>query len=109
MQEIVSLEALRDELALCPAALVLFGGRRCSVCSVVRPKIDSLCAQAFPLLKTLYVDCDKTPDIPAQFGVLAIPVVVVYFEGRECHRLVRSFGIAELEDVLRRPYELLFD
>lgn len=109
MQEVATQEEFLRALAGCPAVLALFGGTRCTVCTAIRPKIDALCASAFPRLKTLYVDCERTPDIPAQLGILSVPVAVAFFEGRETVRLIRTFGMSELADALQRPYQLFFD
>ena len=89
--------------------LLLFGSKKCSVCSSIRQKIEELVVPKFPNLKYQYIDTEKESEKAAIDGVFTIPVVIVKFEGKEYVRLVRNFSINELIEKIERPYRLMFD
>ena len=109
MPEIVinDLTELDNVIKKSPCILGYFTGPNCNVCKVIKPKILDLVKTKFPELKFCYVDCAALPQAAGQYGVLSIPTVVLYFDGKETIRLVRNFSIAELEQSISRPYELL--
>jgi len=106
---ILILEHLRETLQSAPAVIAYFSTPDCNVCAVLKPKVIELIKNDFPQIQFHYVDCLQQPEIAAQFSVFAIPTALVYFNGKETFRLSRNFGIAELSEKLRRPYQLLFE
>lgn len=110
MSEVVvnDLAQLDREITEHPAVLAYFTGPTCNVCKVIKPKILEMLGDKFPDVKFYSVDCDTLPQAAGQYGVLSIPTVVIYFDGKETTRLVRSFSIGELEQAISRPYGLLF-
>ena len=91
-----------------PAVLAYFTGPNCNVCKTIKPKILELLENKFPRINFYSIDCDVLPQAAGQFGVLSIPTVVLYLDGRETTRLVRTFSIGELEQSISRLYDLLF-
>lgn len=91
------------------AVLAYFTGPGCSVCTVVKPKILSLLEVRFPKMVFCNIDCEKQPQVAGQFGVHSVPTLILFFDGKETHRLARSFSIGELEQAIERTYHLLFD
>jgi len=104
-----SLEALQQFVAAEAAVLVYFSTPECNVCKVLKPKVQELLSARYPGLQFVYSDVAREPDIAAQMGVLAVPTLVLYFDGRESGRFVRNFSIGELEAAIERPYSMLFD
>jgi thioredoxin-like negative regulator of GroEL len=102
-------EALQRILADHAAVLAYFTGRDCGVCKVLKPKVLELLKSEFPHVHLFEVDCQAQPALAARLGVLSVPTVVLYFDGREGARFVRLFAIGDLRDALMRPYRLLFD
>lgn len=90
------------------AALVYFSTPGCNVCKVLKPKTLEFLNENFPLIKPAYVDCEKSKELAAQNGIFTVPVVVIYFEGKEFLRKARNFSFAELYGELNRAYSLLF-
>ena len=101
--------ALQAVLQREPAALILFGGPTCGVCAAVKPRLEALMAARFPRLFMGYVDCEASPELAAQQGVYALPVVRVYFEGHRFTERARVFGLEALAAEVERPYGLMFD
>jgi thioredoxin 1 len=108
IEEIHTQEQFNLLTATEPALLVYFSTDFCNVCKTLRPKVESLIEEEFPMIKAVYVNSEKYPDIAGQHRIFTAPVILVLFEGRETLRKIRNVGINELRQELQRPYSLLF-
>lgn len=104
---IKSLDSLCDLITLEPAVALYFSSPNCGVCEVLKPKIQQLIETQFPKIKFIEISSYQSPDISAHFGVFSAPTLLIFFEGKEFYRYVRNLSISELEERLRRPYEIL--
>ena len=91
-----------------PALLAYFSTDACSVCHVLKPKVEELIQIEFPKMKMVYVKSDEQPEVAANNRVFTAPTVVVFFEGREYIRKSRAFGVSELKQEIERIYSMLF-
>jgi len=89
-----------------PLCAAYFSGPGCAVCEVLKPKLVELLQSRFPGLALGEIDCALSPDLAAQQMVFTIPTLIVYFDGREGLRKVRSFSLGELAAELERPYRI---
>ena len=96
------------ELINDPAVLLYFTSPECNVCKTLKPKVRELIEMKFPLMNMKEVNVQDYPTVAGEFGVFTIPVVLVYFEGKEFLRKTRNMSIYELEKELSRPYSLFF-
>jgi thioredoxin-like negative regulator of GroEL len=96
------LEQMKAEDAL----FILFGGEHCSVCHTLRPQLISLLGKHFPDMRSVYVDCEHSPEICAQHSVFSLPVVKVYIHGMLIAEDARAFSLIELMQRIERPYTL---
>lgn len=103
------MKELCNDIAKEEAALFYFSTPTCNVCKVLKPKIAELIESEFPKIKLFYIDLDKAPVISGQFRIFSIPTILVYFNGKEFIRKSRNIGMQELENELKRPYQLMFD
>ncbi len=99
---------LNDLIQSNPGVLVYFSAPACNVCKVLKPKIEEMCVADYPDLPLAYVDCDAMKETAGQNRVFTIPVVIVFFDGKETVRKTRTFGIGELSEAISRPYSMLF-
>ena len=67
-----------------------------------------MCVHHFPLLKMAYADTVLYPEIAGQKGVFTVPVVLVFFEGREYLRVARNFSIPGFQKQIERYYRMMF-
>ena len=109
MEAIQSIQEFEQLLAGQDAVLAYFSTEICSVCKVLKPKVSEMVSESFPLMKMVFIESDKLPELAAQNRVFAAPTVVVYFAGRETIRKSRAFGIDELKAEIQRPYKILFE
>ncbi|HZL10917.1 MAG TPA: thioredoxin family protein [Prolixibacteraceae bacterium] len=109
METIQSIKEFDLILAENDAVLAYFSTEACSVCKVLKPKVLEMVTAAFPKLKMIYVESDKSAELAAQHRVFMAPTVVVFFAGRETIRKSRAFGVDELRSEIQRYYSLLFE
>lgn len=91
-----------------PAFLAYFSSKACSVCHVLKPKVEELIQQKFPKIKFAAVNVDEKADIAAQYQVFTAPTLLVFFDGREYIRKSRNIGLSELEQEIERLYAMMF-
>src|SRR5690554_5366119 len=108
MESVTSIEDYQKQLDSESSVLVYFSHERCNVCKVLKPKVVELLHQNFPKIKHLNSNTDLTPKIAVTHSELAVPTLLIYFEGRETFRFSRNIGLGELEAALERPYKLYF-
>lgn len=110
MRLITEQEQLNTLLAEHAAVLVLYGGQACGVCQAIKAPLTQLLAQEFPRVTAAYVDCQQEgSNVCAQQGVMALPVVHIWFEGRRFTEFFKVFSLADISTALTRPYQLLFE
>ncbi len=86
------------ELVERPALLVFFTNPTCGVCGNIEPRFEKLIGQ-FPQADWLKVIPADQPDVAAQNLIFQVPAVLVFENGKETFRQVRSI---ELKDVEKR-------
>ena len=89
--------------------LKYFSHSNCSVCKVLKPKVQLLLSEKFPKMYFEYVDIEKQPAIAAENQVFTVPTLLIYFEGKEYYRFARNVSIGQLKDAIERPYQLLYE
>jgi len=108
MEEIYNLQELQALITHENGLLLYFSNDACSVCKVLRPKVQELIRDEFPEMRLFYVDIEKSPLISGQYRVFSIPTILVYFQGREQVRFSRNIAMHQLKDAIKRPYSLVF-
>jgi thioredoxin-like negative regulator of GroEL len=108
MEGIYDLNELREVLRDEKGVLLYFSSDTCSVCRVLKPKVTELLQTQFPHMAVRYVNTELSPLISGQFRVFTIPTLVIFFEGREQLRLSRNISLHQLEEMLSRPYSMVF-
>jgi len=89
--------------------LILFGGKNCNVCHVIKPQVIVLIEEQYPKIKMVYVDCHETTDVCSQNGVLSLPTLQVFFTGQRFIEEVRTFSLHKVMQDIKRPYSMIFD
>lgn len=90
------------------ALLVFFSGNTCSVCDSLKPKVDFMIGHHFPNMKSALVAVEAVGEAAGQHRIFSVPVILVFFKGKETIRKTGSFSISELIRQISRPYSLLF-
>jgi thioredoxin 1 len=96
--------AIRKDAAI----MGYFSHDQCAICKALKPKIETLIGEKFPLIHFITCNIIEEPMVSAEFSVFTAPTVIVWFEGKESFRFSRNMALSELEKMLQRPYSLLF-
>ncbi len=86
--------------------LVYFYSDDCAPCLSLRPKVEDLIRERFPLMDLIYVDAKRFPGLISEFQVFSFPVLVFFFEGKEYLRYSKYVSISELNESIGRIYDL---
>ncbi|MBI4322611.1 MAG: thioredoxin [Chloroflexi bacterium] len=68
--------------------LVDFWAAWCGPCKAIAPIVDELAAEYADKLKVTKLDVDRNPNTAGQFGVMSIPTLILFKEGKPAERLV---------------------
>ena len=87
--------------------LSYFSADSCNVCKILKPKIDELVRNKFPEVHTVYIDMQENSALSGQLLIFSIPTIILYIEGKETFKFSRNLSMQQLEDTLRRCYDLV--
>jgi thioredoxin 1 len=82
-------ENFQSEVINAPGAvLVDFWAEWCAPCKMLSPVIDRLADRFAGKVKVGKVNTDKSPGIGMQFGIIAIPTVILFKDGKPVKKFV---------------------
>lgn len=77
-----------EKIASAPVAMVDFWATWCGPCKMLAPVIDKLGEQYSGKAVIAKVDVDENQGLAAKFGVMSIPTVIFFKNGKEIDRKV---------------------
>ncbi len=89
-----------------PVLIAYFSYPSCSVCKVLRPKIEEL-ASNYADVGFEYVDTQQRPEIAGQYTIFSVPTILIFVDGKEGKRLSRNFSVNEVRDFIERMLALM--
>jgi len=109
MINITSSEEFETTISNNSGVLAYFSHDKCNVCKTLKPKIDEYFTKHFPKIECIYVDTEKFKDLVGKYSIFTVPVILIFFEGKETYRKARSIGVQELAELVERPYSIIFE
>ena len=109
MKNLNNLDEVQEIISTEKAVLIYFSGQNCSVCTVLKPKIEEQIKLNFPKIKTYEVKADLYKQITSNFLVFSIPTILVFFDSKEFKRYGRNISVAKFLEEIKRPYTLFMD
>lgn len=82
---------------------------QCNVCKVLKPKVMEMLEKDFPKIEFYYVDLNEAKEIAGQLSVFAVPTIIIFFDGKEMIRASRNISIEQLNEQIKRYYNMIFN
>lgn len=108
MQEVKTLDLLISKINTGDPVLIYFSSQTCSVCHILKPKIESIVHKEFPKMEILEVKADLYKQIASHFTVFSIPSILVFFDKKEFKRYGRNISIDLFVEEIKRVYKLFY-
>lgn len=109
MQTITSTQEFESIIKTHTGVLAYFSHDKCSVCKTLKPKIDEYFSAHFPKIESVYINTENLPELTGKYSIFTVPVILVFFEGKETYRKARNIGVQELAELVERPYSMIFE
>lgn len=100
--EVGDAEFRREVLEAQQPVLVDFTAAWCGPCRFIAPILDSLATEYQGRMKFTKIDVDANQDTAQQYGVRAMPTLLVFKGGKVVKQLVGAMPRKKLEDELRQ-------
>jgi len=68
--------------------LVDFWAPWCAPCKMLAPVLDEIDAELGDKVKISKLNVDENPEVPGRFGVLSIPTLILFKDGKEVNKMV---------------------
>jgi thioredoxin-like negative regulator of GroEL len=108
INEKVRLSQFEGMLKSKPALMVYFYQEKCGVCASLFPKVKEMISIEFPEMELLVLEAEQNRELAAQLRMMAVPGIMVFFEGKEFLRANGLVALRELKAKISRYYNLMF-
>ena len=80
--------------------LIDFYAEWCGPCQMLSPIVEQV-AQENDNIKVVKINVDENPNLASEFGIKAIPTLVIIKNGKEANRAVGMLSKAELLELIK--------
>ncbi len=88
-----------DELVKTGKVIVDFWATWCGPCKMQGALIDQKIVPEHPEIEVLKVNVDEEPGLAARFGIMSIPTLLLYKDGRQIDQLV---GLTKPDEIVAK-------
>lgn len=68
--------------------LVEFWATWCAPCRMISPVVDDLSSELGEKVRIVKMDIDANPQTPSQLGIMSVPTLIIFKDGRPTDRTV---------------------
>lgn len=79
--------------------LVDFYANWCGPCKMLRPILESIASERSDK-KIISIDVDEAEDLAREYGIISIPCVILFEDGKEINRSIGLKSKSEIEGML---------
>ena len=89
MTKVINSQEFNKEVAAYKGvSLVDFYADWCGPCKMIAPAIEELEKEMISKAKVLKLNIDQSPDVASAFGVMSIPTLIIFKDGRVVEKIV---------------------
>jgi thioredoxin 1 len=77
-----------EVLKAAQVVLVDFWADWCAPCRMIAPVVEDLAKELGDRIKVVKMDIDANPQVPSQLGIMSIPTLIIFKDGRAADRTV---------------------
>ncbi|MFA4906251.1 MAG: thioredoxin [Candidatus Margulisiibacteriota bacterium] len=81
--------------------LVDFWAPWCGPCQAAAPVLKKIADEYAGKLKVVKVNTDEVPEVPAEYGIMSIPTLILFKGGKEIERVI-GFNPGKIEEMIKR-------
>lgn len=85
-------------------AFVFLYGEHCSVCHGVLPQVKPI-VEKYEQIATVQADVEQIPELSGEYTVFTVPVILLFFNGKEVMRMARFIEMDKLSHQLKKITE----
>jgi thioredoxin 1 len=82
--------------------LVDFWASWCGPCLMIAPAVEAIAAERAGRLKVVKINVDENPATPQKYGIMGIPTLILFREGRVLETIVGVVPKAKLDEMIGR-------
>ncbi len=86
-----------DEISASSMALVDFNATWCGPCKMMAPILNDLSESYAGKVDFFGVDTDENQDLAGQFGIMSIPTLIIFKEGKAVAKRVGAASKADID------------
>lgn len=107
MIDVKTIEEMDEFIAQNELAFLYVSHPDCGVCKALLPKVKELLDQEFPKVQSAYVNTHEIPEVAGRLSIFTVPVLILFFEGKEVLRKARFVSMDELDQEISKIYRLV--
>jgi thioredoxin len=88
IQEVTDSEFETAVLKADKPVLVDFWATWCGPCRMIAPIVEQIHGELGDKIKVMKMDIDENPSVPMQLGIMSIPTVIIFKDGKPAERTV---------------------
>lgn len=95
--------AIRDN----EIVILYFSNKVCGACEVIKTKVEKI-LESYKKVNGIEIHGEENIELAARNNVFSFPLLILYVNGKESMRVGRNVNLLELENAIKRYYEMLF-
>ncbi|MEG0847944.1 MAG: thioredoxin family protein [Niameybacter sp.] len=106
MQQVDTRDEIEEQIKQNELLLLYFTGTACGACEVIKHKVEMI-LEKYPEVKGIEVNGEQFPQVAMSYGVYALPLMILFVQGKESIREGRNLNLLEFEEKVARYVSML--